>query len=260
MATTQISFRKKVIASICYGLSGLILMFMNKIVLTSYRFPHYSLMALMQASSISLTLSILKKLKIVSFPSPSFKLIRQLFPIPIFYLINLLTGLGATKYISVPMFVALRRFTIPLTIVLQYYILQTKTSRRAMFAIFILFLGSLIAVLQDFQFNLFGYFLCLVNDIGDSCEAIFCKRQLNIKNQRDEIRKYKRLKEDELTNENNVNLNNNNNNNLNNLDNNNFNDSTTVNTSSDKVVDQSTNNSSLIVKKYDKNQKFRKIL
>lgn len=37
MSQKQISFKKKVIASICYGLSGLILMFMNKIVLTSYR-------------------------------------------------------------------------------------------------------------------------------------------------------------------------------------------------------------------------------
>lgn len=56
-------------------------------------------MALLQAVSISSTLFILKKLKIVSFPSFSFKLIKQLFPIPVFYLVNLLTGLGATKYI-----------------------------------------------------------------------------------------------------------------------------------------------------------------
>lgn len=152
-------------------------------------------MGLMQAASISLTLFILRKLKIVAFPSFSFRLIRQLFPIPIFYLVNLLTGLGATKYISVPMFVALRRFTIPLTIVLQYYVLKTKTSSKAMFAIFLLVLGSLIACLQDFQFNLLGYFLCLVNDVGDSCEAIFTKRQLNLKNHRDDLGRYKRLQE-----------------------------------------------------------------
>ena len=65
----------------------------------SRRFPYYSCMALMQATSISVTLFILKQLKIVSFPSFSFRLTKQLFPIPIFYLINLLTGLGATKYI-----------------------------------------------------------------------------------------------------------------------------------------------------------------
>lgn len=92
------------------------------------------------------------------------------------------------------MFVALRRFTIPLTIVLQFYVLKSKTSTKAIFAIFILVLGSLIAVLQDFQFNLLGYFLCLVNDVGDSCEAIFTKKQLNIKNQKDFLkRKYKKL-------------------------------------------------------------------
>lgn len=64
-----------------------------------------------------------------------------------------------------------------------------------MFAIFLLVLGSLIACLQDFQFNLLGYFLCLVNDVGDSCEAIFTKRQLNLKNHRDDLRRYKRLQD-----------------------------------------------------------------
>lgn len=118
------------------------------------------------------------------------------------------------------MFVALRRFTIPLTIVLQYYILKTKTSARAMFAIFLIVFGSLIAVLQDFQFNLLGYFLCLVNDIGDSCEAIFTKKQLNLKNQRDDLNRYKQLKIDSL-----------------------------------KTKDNENHNSNLlIVKKYDKNQ------
>lgn len=62
-----------------------------------------------------------------------------------------------------------------------------------MLAIFLLVLGSAIACLQDFQFNLLGYFLCLVNDVGDSCEAIFTKRQLNFKHQRDSLRRYKRL-------------------------------------------------------------------
>lgn len=118
------------------------------------------------------------------------------------------------------MFVALRRFTIPLTIVLQYYILKTKTSARAMFAIFLIVFGSLIAVLQDFQFNLLGYFLCLVNDIGDSCEAIFTKKQLNLRNQRDDLNRYKQLKIDSL-----------------------------------KTKDNENHNSNLlIVKKYDKNQ------
>lgn len=64
-----------------------------------------------------------------------------------------------------------------------------------MFAIFLLVLGSLIACLQDFQFNLLGYFLCLVNDVGDSCEAIFTKRQLNFKHHRDSLRRYKRLED-----------------------------------------------------------------
>lgn len=131
------------------------------------------------------------------------------------------------------MFVALRRFTIPLTIVLQYHILRTRTSGRAMFAIFLLVFGSIIAVLQDFQFNFLGYFLCLVNDIGDSCEAIFCKRQLNLKHQRDESIRYRKLNETDLDHAGHDNAN---------------------STDSTDMISSNANQSSIIVQKYDKNQ------
>jgi solute carrier family 35 protein len=135
-------------------------------------------MGLLQSIMITLVFRTLKHFRIVRFPDFSIALARQLFPIPIFYTINLVTGLGATKFITAPMFVVLRRFSIPLTLFLQYRILGIGCTRQAIFAISILLMGSLVAMMEDFSFNLIGYLLCFVNDMGDSFESILTKKQL----------------------------------------------------------------------------------
>lgn len=135
-------------------------------------------MGLLQSIMITLVFAALKRFRVVRFPDFSIALTYQLFPIPIFYTINLVTGLGATKFITAPMFVVLRRFSIPLTLFLQYHILGVSCSKHAIWSICILLLGSLIAMLEDFSFNWIGYLLCFVNDMGDSFESILTKKQL----------------------------------------------------------------------------------
>ena len=143
------------------------------------RFPNYFFMGLMQSIMITGIFRILKAYRLVNFADFSWPMVRQLFPIPLFYFVNLLTGLGATKFISAPMFVVLRRFSIPLTLLLQYRMLGMRYSRQAMFAIAILMLGSFFAMFEDFSFSFWGYFLCLANDFGDSFESVLTKKQLN---------------------------------------------------------------------------------
>ena len=48
----------------------------------------------------------------------------QIWPLPVLYVGNLVCGLGGTKHLSLPMFTVLRRFTILMTLIGEYYVLK----------------------------------------------------------------------------------------------------------------------------------------
>ena len=53
----------------------------------------------------------------VSFPSLSSETFPKVWPLPLFYLGNLVFGLGSTQVLSLPMMTVLRRFSILMTLI-----------------------------------------------------------------------------------------------------------------------------------------------
>ena len=58
-----------------------------------------------------------KMLGKVSFPSLSSETFPKVWPLPLFYLGNLVFGLGSTQVLSLPMMTVLRRFSILMTLI-----------------------------------------------------------------------------------------------------------------------------------------------
>ncbi len=79
-----------------------------------------------------LLLQAAKQASVLSFPDPSLDVVKKIWPLPLFYTGNMLFGLGGTKELSLPMLTVLRRFTILMTMVAEFYILGYRSgSTRA---------------------------------------------------------------------------------------------------------------------------------
>jgi hypothetical protein len=64
-----------------------------------------------------------KKMKYVTFPSLQRDTFSKIWPLPLIYAGNMMFGLGGTKELSLPMMTVLRRFSILMTMIAEYYLL-----------------------------------------------------------------------------------------------------------------------------------------
>ena len=91
-------------------------------------FPFCNLFQLGQMLATILVLYSGKMLGKVSFPSISSETFPKVWPLPLFYLGNLVFGLGSTQVLSLPMMTVLRRFSILMTLVGSSISFLSKTN------------------------------------------------------------------------------------------------------------------------------------
>ncbi|CAF1166445.1 unnamed protein product [Rotaria sp. Silwood1] len=142
-------FIQRLSSALFYGICSGLITIVNKLVLTSYGFPSFQLLA-----------------------------IGQIMPLPLFFFGNLLFGLGGTQAVSLPMFTALRRFSIWMTMIGEQFILHEKQSFTAQLSVYLMVIGALIASGDDLTFNLFGYVFLSINNLCTTAQGVVMKQKL----------------------------------------------------------------------------------
>lgn len=172
---------KKVSSALFYGFASFLITVVNKSVLTNYQFPSYQFLGLGQMAATIIVLSVAKKVGTVKYPPLEKNTFRRMWPLPVIYLGNMATGLGGTKELSLPMFTALRRFSILMTMVAERLILGVKATFAVQFSVFSMVGGTLIAAFDDVTFSFTGYTLVLLNDLFTASNGVFMKKKLDAK-------------------------------------------------------------------------------
>lgn len=170
----------KISSAIFYGVSSFLITVINKRVLSSpYKFPSFLVLSLGQLIASIVVLFSGKKLKIVTIPPYSHDLVKKIFPLPLIYLGNMIFGLGGTQALSLPMFAALRRFSVLMTMLLELYILKVRPTTAVQFSVYAMIGGALLAASDDLSFNLEGYSFIMITNALTAANGVFVKKKLN---------------------------------------------------------------------------------
>ncbi|WKX95209.1 hypothetical protein Q1695_012011 [Nippostrongylus brasiliensis] len=172
---------RRILSAVFYGVTSIVVVFVNKILLTNFRFPSFLFVGFGQMVATVAVLFVARTLRIVSFPAFDSTIPRKIMPLPLLFVLNLVSGLGGTKLINLPMFTVLRRFSILMTMVLEYVILGVKASRAVKISVCLMIVGSIIAALFDLTFDLWGYTLIGLNDICTAGLGVYTKQKLEAK-------------------------------------------------------------------------------
>ncbi|CAF1085469.1 unnamed protein product [Rotaria sordida] len=174
----NISFIQRFGSALFYGICSGLITVVNKLVLTSYGFPSFQLLAIGQLIVSIIVLYVARLLNIVHFPQFSRHIFLKIMPLPIFFFGNLLFGLGGTQAVSLPMFTALRRFSIWTTMIGEQFILREKQSSTTRRSVYLMLIGAVIASLDDLTFNWFGYIFLTINNVCTTAQGVVMKQKL----------------------------------------------------------------------------------
>ncbi|XP_033828087.1 UDP-N-acetylglucosamine/UDP-glucose/GDP-mannose transporter [Periophthalmus magnuspinnatus] len=179
-SAAQPSGMAKAMSALFYAASSFLITVVNKTVLTSYRFPSYACLGIGQMVATIVILYVAKKSNTVQFQDLDRSVFHKIFPLPLLYTGNHITGLGSTKKLSLPMFTVLRKFTILMTMVLEVYLLRKTFSKALVYSVLIIVTGALIAASSDLAFEVEGYVFILLNDAFTAAYGVYTKKKLGV--------------------------------------------------------------------------------
>jgi len=171
---------KKLFAIVLYATTSFSITVVNKEILTVYGFPSSNFLAFGQLFAtimILLLLHLVGKIVLPHFRSS----LKNIFPLPIFYLGNLVFGLSSTKMLSLPMLTVLRRFSILMTMIGESLFLNMEQSDGKKLSVGVMILGSVVAAANDLTFNAKGYVNVTVNNLFTASNNVTMKKKLKAK-------------------------------------------------------------------------------
>lgn len=166
----------KISSAVFYAISSMLMIFANKAILTSYNFPYFHFLATMQFVVTVIILYILSWFGKIQIPYLTWETCKQVVPISLLFLVNILCGLASTRSLSLPMMTALRRFSILMTMLGEWAFLNARPSSAVVYSVVLMIGGACVAAMYDLSFDIVGYSFIFLNDVFTAAYGVFMKK------------------------------------------------------------------------------------
>lgn len=152
-----------------YMMSSFMIVIFNKIILTQFRFPSVPFLMFWQScvSSIFFYYKLEQRAN------------RKLILVCLLNVANIFFGLNAAGTLNIAMFTALRRISIMMTLVAQWWFLNKKSTRPVIATVAVMVFGSFVAASDDLTFDLVGYGFAMMNNLLTAGSQIASKYALD---------------------------------------------------------------------------------
>eukprot|EP00942_MAST-04A_sp_MAST-4A-sp1_P002482 g2482.t1 len=169
---------KMATAALLYGLTSICLVVSNKICLTTFEFPDAVFLALSQCCC---TLTVIFLCNLLGFIELNLSqdTFSKIILLCIVNAINVGAGLIGTKSVSIPMFTALRRTSIFLTMLGEGILLKKYIKKETKWYVALMCGGAFLGAVYDLSFNFYGYVSILVSAFCTALSAILTKISLD---------------------------------------------------------------------------------
>lgn len=121
-------------------------------------------------------LTILRLFRIITIPHRSLRSLSVLIFPSVFFIANVTVGLLALNLVNIPMFSAFRRLSVLSVILMEWLVLGKTASRRILYSICVMVIGSFLAGLGDVAFHPLGYALVFANNFITAGNLVSIKK------------------------------------------------------------------------------------
>jgi hypothetical protein len=174
--TMYFTTKDKIWAASFYAVCSIAVIFTNKMILTNYAFPYFNFLATVQFCVTIFVISLLVLLGRIQVSYLTMDICKQIIPISLMFLANIICGLGSTKSLNLPMFTALRRFSILFTMIAEWCYLGTRPSTQILWSVVFMVGGAVIAAMYDLSFDWLGYSFIFFNNVFTAMNGVCMKK------------------------------------------------------------------------------------
>ncbi|KEG07517.1 UDP-glucuronic acid/UDP-N-acetylgalactosamine transporter [Trypanosoma grayi] len=173
--------RVKLMAALMYGVMSIGIMMLTKAILTEFDFRCFVFVGFLQYLTTAVILLLRRFRGNISFPlRNAFRILFvDLFPLPMVFMFNTLSGLGATQSLNMPLFVLMRRLSIAMTLFGEAVFLRYRHDWETRTAVGLMILGALVATSFNMQAPLSGIVFVLVNDVCTALNGVLTRWRLD---------------------------------------------------------------------------------